>query len=614
MIEGRVGEPRVEFAQLVADLRQFRLGLRELVLQRLAGRREPLPLRGLLLALLAPRAAGALVGVGALPPAGEHERRVVVEVAVEGADPAVVHQPELVHRGAQQVAVVRHEDQRAFVRRQRDRQRLARLHVEVVGRLVEHQHVGPLPRDQRERAARLLAARHRADQRRRHLAGEAVGAEEVAQLLLARFGREPPQVRERRLVGAQLVELVLREVADGQPLAAQQLAGLRREVARDRLDQRRLAGAVDAEDADAIARAHGEADVGQHAALAIAERQAVGVEQPLGQLHRFGELEAPLALRARRFDGGQPLEHLQPALRLPCLGGLRAEAVDELLQVGRRAFVLPGRGVLLAQLLEVRGLERAVVARIAPDRAVGDVPDRLRRAVEELAVVRDQDHGGRLPLQPRLQPHHGVEVEVVGGLVEQQQVGGPQQGARERQPVAPAAGERRDGARGVGLREAEAVQHRAGFRRDGALVQFGDGRYGVREPQVVVRLLGRGEFRARLGERRVAGQHVVDRREVRALDVLRHVGDAGGGRRLQFAGVDRQFAEDGREERRLAAAVGADQADALAGRRDQRDVAVQRACAARDGDVDQPEHRGTVIGGQRRLAGRGATAVLPGVP
>ncbi len=427
-------------------------------------------------------------------------------------------------------------------------------------------------------------------------------------------GREPAQVRERRLVGAQLVELVLREVADGQPLPAQQFAGLRREVAGDRLDQRRLAGAVDAEDADAVARAHGETDVGQHAAFAVAEGEAVGVEQPLGQLDGLGELEAPLALRARRLDRGQPLEHLQPALRLPCLGGLSAEAVDELLQVGGRALVLPGCGVLLAQLLEVRGLERAEVAGEAPDRAVGDVPDRLRHPVEELTVVRDHDHGGRLPLQPRLQPHDGVEVEVVGGLVEQQQVGGPQQGARERQAVAPAAGERGDRARRVGLRKTEPVQDRAGFRRDGALVQLGEGRHGVREPQVVVRPLRRGELRARRRERRVAGQHVVDRRDVRALDVLRHVGDARGGRRLQLAPVDRQFTEDGREQRRLAAAVGADQADALAGRRDQRDVAVQRACAARDGDVDQPEHRGTVFGAQRRVAGRGATAVLPGVP
>jgi len=87
VIKGRVGELRVEFAQLVTDLRQLCFGPLQLVLQRLAGRREPLPFRRRLLALLAPRAGRSLVGVGAFPAAREHQRRVVVEIAVEGGRP-----------------------------------------------------------------------------------------------------------------------------------------------------------------------------------------------------------------------------------------------------------------------------------------------------------------------------------------------------------------------------------------------------------------------------------------------------------------------------------------------------------------------------------------------
>ena len=47
-----------------------------------------------------------------------------------------------------------------------------------------------------------------------------------------------PQVLQRCLVGAQLVELVLRKVADGQSRAAPQFAGGRRQFSGDRLDQR----------------------------------------------------------------------------------------------------------------------------------------------------------------------------------------------------------------------------------------------------------------------------------------------------------------------------------------------------------------------------------------
>ena len=54
---------------------------------------------------------------------------------------------------------------------------------------------------------------------RRHVAAKVEAAEEVAQLLLARVGFEPRQMPERRFVDAQLLDLVLREVADARAAA-----------------------------------------------------------------------------------------------------------------------------------------------------------------------------------------------------------------------------------------------------------------------------------------------------------------------------------------------------------------------------------------------------------
>ena len=142
----------------------------------------------------------------------------------------------------------------------------------MIGRLVEQQQVGAAPGNQRQRAARLLAAGHRPDRSRCELAGKAVLAEEVAQLLLANIGAgldcKTAQVVERRLVGAQLVELVLSEVADGQPGAAAQFATKRLQVAGNRARQRGLASAIDPEDADPVAGTHQELHVGQDASLA----------------------------------------------------------------------------------------------------------------------------------------------------------------------------------------------------------------------------------------------------------------------------------------------------------------------------------------------------------
>ncbi len=55
-------------------------------------------------------------------------------------------------------------------------------------------------------------------------------------------------------------------------------------------------------------------------------------------------------------------------------------------------------------------------------RLLVQIVDPVRSAVEERAVVRDDDRGaGEVP-QPGLQPFERVDVEVVGGLIKEQQV------------------------------------------------------------------------------------------------------------------------------------------------------------------------------------------------
>ncbi len=56
----------------------------------------------------------------------------------------------------------------------------------------------------------------------------------------------------------------------------------------------------------------------------------------------------------------------------------------------------------------------------------------------------DGEHGAGVLGQVLLQPLHALGVEVVGGLVEQQQVGLLQQEPAQRDPAPLAAGEHRD--------------------------------------------------------------------------------------------------------------------------------------------------------------------------
>ncbi len=65
----------------------------------------------------------------------------------------------------------------------------------------------------------------------------------------------------------------------------------------------------------------------------------------------------------------------------------------------------------------------------------------LGDVVEEVAVVRDRDDRAGVLLEEALEPRHRLGVEVVGRLVEQQQVGAREQQAAERDPALLAAGQ-----------------------------------------------------------------------------------------------------------------------------------------------------------------------------
>src|SRR5206468_12067414 len=111
---------------------------------------------------------------------------------------------------------------------------------------------------------RLLSAWERRVGAGRHLAGEVEPAEKAAQLLRPHTRRDARKVPQRRLVIAQHLNLVLCEVTDDEPVIESRGARQRLELACDRLDKRRLARAVDAEEPVALAAREREADVADH--------------------------------------------------------------------------------------------------------------------------------------------------------------------------------------------------------------------------------------------------------------------------------------------------------------------------------------------------------------
>ena len=109
------------------------------------------------------------------------------------------------------------------------------------------------------------------------------------------------------------------------------------------------------------------------------------------------------------------------------------------------AAVLAGGGLAVA--LGAREHVGRVAALVLVDLAVGDLPGRGAHGVEEPAVVGHDEHRPAARGEVAREPVDALDVEVVGRLVEQQQLGGVEQQPRERDAPPLAARQRRD--RGV---------------------------------------------------------------------------------------------------------------------------------------------------------------------
>ena len=197
---------------------------------------------------------------------------------------------------------------------------LERLDVEVVGRLVEDQEVRRLREEAREEEAVALAAGEGVDRRARargaeeevleeadHVPALAADVEELAAL---------GHVLEHRLLGLELqAELV--EVGDLELRPEPHAPAIGRELAEQDAEQRRLAGAVRADEADAVAAQDAEREVAarsssrrRHGTRPPPRRRASRTPRP----RRSRSWARPWTSRRRRRSSRSALERAHAAL------------------------------------------------------------------------------------------------------------------------------------------------------------------------------------------------------------------------------------------------------------------------------------------------------------
>ena len=265
----------------------------------------------------------------------------------------------------------------------------------------------------------------------------------------------------------------------------------------------------------------------------------------------------------RGRDQLHSLQRLDPALRLLRLRGLRAKAIDERLQVRDLPLLLGIRSLLQRERQRTLALELRVIAGVEVQLARVDVDDLPDDAVEKVAIVRDEQQRPRISREPVLQPQHGVQVEVVGRLVQQQQVRTAHQRLCEIQAHPPAAGKTRDGIAVPLFGDTQAREQRrgAGARTVAAYVVEAVVQFCERFAAMCGVAFRGGQCGLDLAQFAVAVEHEVDGRRGHRERLLRDMRDRPRRRQRDRSRVGKEFLAHGGEQARLAAAVRADQAD-----------------------------------------------------
>ncbi len=377
---------------------------------------------------------------------------------------------------------MRDQQQRPVEVGERGCQCVAGGRIQMVRRFVQDQQLRPLVQHQREQQARLLAAGHRPGRAGGVFTGKPEAAQFVAQLLITSIRRQPPKVFERRARAIETVDPLLGEVTGAHRRGHVNAAGQCCQVTGQGADQRRLAGAVASEHTDARTAPDRQVDIAQdHVVGAVAGRQRLRAQHRIGTAIGFVQGEIDFVRPARRQYPYHAFERLDPALHLTRLRCLGAEALDEGFELSDPLALAVALALELHPALCLLLLEGTVAAGIADQFRLFEMQDGLGDAIDEIAVMRDECQRARIARQPAFEPEDRIEIEVIGRLVEQQQITGCKERARQIQPHPPAAREGVDRRLRALRIEAESSQQRMRAR-------FGRGAAGV-DPAFV----GRGD-------------------------------------------------------------------------------------------------------------------------
>ena len=316
-----------------------------------------------------------------------------------------------------------HSQDCARVVRKRFLQDFPAVHIQVVGRFVQQQHV-VLPEHQlRQGHPSFFPAAERADRGEHVVSREKEHSQRAAHLILF-HPREPvPHLVQHRLlpVQARLVLVIVADIHAGSP---PDVSAVRLLLPGQAAQQRGLSRAVVSDQGNPLTRPDMHLHIPEQDPFPVTFFQSFRLQHVLARAPPRVEPELYGILLLRFFQPFDLFQAFLPASRQPDTLFPVEPAVhgdDRLLPGDFLLLQLPGLHPGFIDFRPFFGILR-VISRIGFHRAQDQLRHPSAHVVQEIPVVADHQHGPAVAVQVFLQPGDAFQVQVVGRFVQQQQV------------------------------------------------------------------------------------------------------------------------------------------------------------------------------------------------
>ena len=328
----------------------------------------------------------------------------------------------LIYQSVEELTVVAHDDSGAVECLDGFLQHILRLHVEMVGRLIENQEIHRFEQELDHRQTTALSSTQHLDILLGSFATKHKGTQQIVHLETHLTGSHIVDgLEDGKLLVEQLC-LVLCEITNLHVMTYLEIAR-KRNLAHDTLHQSRFTLAVLTYECHFLATLDGKGHMVEDGMIAIILSHLIADNRIIAATETRRELEMHLlGIHLVHLDRNDFLQLLDAALHLYSLGWLIAESLDEVLDIGYFLLLVFVSAELLLTALGTKNHILIVFHLVILYPSAGNLQGAVGYIIDKGTVVTYQHHRLGTLSQELLQPLDTLDIEVVGRLIEEEYI------------------------------------------------------------------------------------------------------------------------------------------------------------------------------------------------